>query len=106
MLAARGALGLPVGCFLLPLSASFGTGLTLAPGEGEGSPAACITDATESYTSSPASLLILLPWSLAAALRAYQTAQRLPGGHRRSSALRDLPRLTAEQLIKNSDYFS
>lgn len=75
MSASSGRLSSPT----LLLSASFGTGLTLAPDEAEGSLAPCITDATESHTHSPASLLILLPWSLAVVLMAYQTAQWLPG---------------------------
>lgn len=76
----------------LPLSASLGTSLTLAPDEDEGSLPPCITDATQTpapilqllYLCSLASitntfdihcLLIFLPWSLAAVLTAHHAAR-------------------------------
>lgn len=87
----------------LLLSASLGTSLTLAPDEGKGSLAPCITDATESCTRSQ--LLcwwyFLSPWQQS---RWHTTLPSdCPGGHRRPPALRDLPRPTTEQLIMKSD---
>lgn len=60
----------------------------------------------ESCNCSPASLLVLLPWSLAGVLTAYQTAQWLPGWAQEISCSGDLPSLTTEQLILKSDYSS